>query len=165
MTHEAQRTDRTSLSLPSPITLPPNCPLGDNYIVYRCNAVQGFLAAMSAAIADGTPAPDAFTKLCENSAFALKYKFPGWLYTKGSGFMGIPIDGDGGFDYDSIMMYPSWGYALQPDECKNGDMLKCPIAGLVMQNGVKVGETLLQWATKPSRRDVEFVRKYYPWED
>lgn len=47
----------------------------------------------------------------------------------------------GAYDYDSIMHYPKWGFAIDANACFNGDLTKCTIVPL---NGVdpnRIGQT------------------------
>jgi hypothetical protein len=77
---------------------------------------------------------------------------------------GDPAQGSLDFDFDSIMIYPS-DAQTDTTACRN-DIAKCPIvrrAGL-NQDGTPKFE-YIPAKYKPSKMDVQFVRKHYPWRE
>lgn len=119
--------------------------------------------ALLRAMADGNKQDDAKKKLTEDNRFARKYGFP-TDFIKGDGFTGIPLDGPSGFDYDSIMMYATWSQAANHWACMS-DLKQCPLVKIKKENGVKVREERMEINKVPSAKDVEFVRKYCPWDN
>jgi hypothetical protein len=81
---------------------------------------------------------------------------------KGGPRKGKPIDDSSDFDYDSIMLYPSIGNS--DGRCYD-DIEQCPLVKIKKdENGNIVGKERIWDIKKPSQKDVEFVKKYYPWE-
>ena len=61
----------------------------------------------------------------------------------------------------SIVLYGSNVFCKQA--CQDGNLDKCPMAILRKENGVKVDTIPIISKLMPSKGDVEFIRKYYPW--
>ncbi|KAF1960544.1 hypothetical protein CC80DRAFT_488844 [Byssothecium circinans] len=149
MLHEHQRNDR------------------DSYVEYNPTYINGFLATMQRAMAAIQPRPAAefvMQKLRDDYEFAREYGFSGAAYTKGGFEPENPIDDPSGFDYDSIMLYPStFGTSASNDRCAT-DVNFCPLAKVVRDaQGKVVGKERIEEKFKPSERDAGWIRKYYPW--
>ncbi|KAF2730315.1 hypothetical protein EJ04DRAFT_527044 [Polyplosphaeria fusca] len=143
MVHEQCRSDR------------------DNHVKFQCEQIEGFDEALSKAKADGVVEADARKQLCESKKFAEKYLFRGDQFIKGNGFSGIPIDGDTGFDFDSIMLYSSSMFAKNEDLCAVSQDF-CTLLRYDTFEGRTV-TSRIQTNVKPSTKDCDFVRKYYPY--
>lgn len=104
-------------------------------------------------------ARDASTKLCEDWDFAQKHDFFGVEYVKS--VKGYQIE-DGEFDVQSIMLYGTEVFASQ--KCK-ADMLACPLLQYVKGRDRNSGLMRIPTYTVPSPRDIEWVKKWYPWVD
>ncbi|KAE8829324.1 hypothetical protein PTNB73_06713 [Pyrenophora teres f. teres] len=134
----------------------------DDFVTYKCKAVKGYNTALISAIVAGFSAPDASARLCYDKAFALRFDFIGAQYTKNDFYYhedrGI-FDVEK-FDYGSIMMYPTSANA-EDDKCWTESRLDlCPLVG------GKEGNTWpMMPALVPSSGDVDFVKKYYSWEE
>lgn len=137
----------------------------DEHIVYRCEKLVGFDAALQRAMADGVEEAVARTKLCDWQSFAYKYDFDGWSYTKNERYTAIPkFFDEGEFDIDSIMLYPTDSSANL--QCVSLRIDKeCPLMKIDKVRGKSIG-TLSRIYSKdvPSAGDVAFVKKYYPWD-
>lgn len=60
------------------------------------------------------------------------------------------------------MIYSSTAFG--EDACFD-DLRECPLAKYKIENGVKTGYAPITENSKPSERDVAFVKKFYPWRD
>jgi len=123
--------------------------------------VKGFPDAIKRAVADGASYVKAGQDLKDNIEYARKYDFRGSAYVKGGPEKDKPIDGDGGFDYESIMLYSSIGNS--DGRCYD-DVEQCPLVKITKDEGGNViGKERIWNIKKPSQKDVQFVKKYYPW--
>ncbi|PSN71997.1 hypothetical protein BS50DRAFT_583601 [Corynespora cassiicola Philippines] len=135
----------------------------DDFVQYRCEKVKGFQEALTRAVAATKLKYDNVKgQLCNSQKFALTHDFDGSEYTKGDGVTGLPIDGDTGFDMESVMLYPSIVFS---DYVKCIiDQKECPLVKILMQGNKKSnGRGKIDWTLQPSWRDAGFVKKYYPW--
>ncbi|KAF9691533.1 hypothetical protein EKO04_010351 [Ascochyta lentis] len=141
MVHEQHRNDR------------------DEHVLYECKNVQGYNTALAKAMVEGLSEAEAHTKLCEDRTFAVKHDFFGSEFTKNPA--GKIHDEPGGFDLDSIMLYPSYGFA---NPSCDADKTKCPLLKLVKANGQVVGTERIPENTVPSDGDITWLKTWYPWE-
>ncbi|KAF2637492.1 hypothetical protein P280DRAFT_407398 [Massarina eburnea CBS 473.64] len=149
MLHEHQRKDR------------------DNYVEYMPSNVNGFVAAMNRALTDIVPKPspgDVVQKLRDDWEFANNYGFLGTQYIKGDKEPGNPIDDPSGFDYDSIMLYPSSFGSIPNNNACASDPRRCPLSKITKdKNGNVVKREHIRTKLTPSPKDAAFIKKYYPW--
>lgn len=154
--------------------------LGDNFVEFRCTKLKGFgiaiLTAQSKPENKDLTIQDISTKLCTDGYFAGRNKFAAFNYIP------IPDDGESAkdFDVDSIsksaemildgpvrltvtaVMYGTSAFSTQ--DCGKATLEKCPLVKIKKENGVKVGVEEIRWPSGPSKGDVAFVKKYYPWK-
>ncbi|KAF2122016.1 hypothetical protein BDV96DRAFT_640083 [Lophiotrema nucula] len=158
MIHEQSRSDR------------------DTYIKFYCENIKGYQEALNAIkqdpdalaqlaknnppVADDKKEEWFINKICNTMFWSRKYEFLAYAYLKGDGMVGIPVDGDWGFDFDSIMLYSSFQTAAS-SLC---DYMKdfCVMLRKTTVNGQETLSTF-DSKSKPSLRDAQFVRKWYPW--
>jgi hypothetical protein len=135
--------------------------LGDNYVEYNPVFVKGFREAINRATADGTPFFTALNNFKHGVQYCRKYSFFGSEFVKGGPEPWHPIDGESSFDYESIMLYPSIGSS---DNRCYANIDQCALVKIIKDdNGKVVRKERINIIYKPSRKDVEFVKKYYPW--
>ncbi|KAF9730577.1 hypothetical protein PMIN01_11446 [Paraphaeosphaeria minitans] len=134
MVHEHQRWDR------------------DDHVEFRCRNLRGMREAVAEFRQTGLEYDQAWRILCTDFGAALHYTAPSRSYVKGDGLdagMQPPLDGPGGFDMDSIMLYAS-KYASNAGEDK------VDIPG---------SEFMIPERDKPSPLDAAFVSRFYPWDE
>lgn len=105
----------------------------------------------------GLSEQEAHTKLCEDAQFARDHNFDD------SEFVKNPEDRlheEGEFDLQSIMLYETTLAA--PMKCFY-DITACPLVYYRKSNGQIAGLERIPTNEVPSRGDVEWVRKWYPW--
>ncbi|KAF2645303.1 zincin [Massarina eburnea CBS 473.64] len=147
--HEHQRPDR------------------DDFVHYRCNKIFGFLFKLDQLrryIHDPKP-PD----LCDKILHAWQVEFSGvdfikgealgdWRYNPDKTPKSWPVNkADTPYDIKSIMHYPSWNEAV--DGCARNRLSYCPLVE-------RLGPGRERWIEdnlEPSKMDVEWVKKTYPW--
>lgn len=116
---------------------------------------------------EGVSFDEARKALCENYEKAKEYSSPSFPYIKGAGLdinTKPALDGPGGLDINSIMMYDSFhGSAHSPYDRIDTAVL---VAIKKDANGNKIpgSETMFHAAQKPSRKDAEFVKRFYAWD-
>lgn len=157
MVHEQHRNDRKSINQQA--LGDTNTVLGDEHVLYECRNVQGYDIALVTAMIGGLTEEEAHTKLCEDLAFAEKHDFRGAEFVKNP--QGKIHDDSGGFDPDSIMLYPSSGFA---NPACDTDKTKCPLLKLVKINGEVVGTNRILENVVPSDGDVAWLKTWYPAE-
>jgi hypothetical protein len=133
----------------------------DNYVIFRCDKLLGYEAALIAASVAGHA--DAANRLCTEQVFANQFGFEaGAQYVKNDAYSFVPaaVMDEGAFDLGSIMIYPSSAYAADTTCWEQANTAVCPLVAS------RFGTT---WAinvnTAPSRGDVEFVKQWYKWID
>ncbi|KAJ4345254.1 uncharacterized protein N0V89_011384 [Didymosphaeria variabile] len=151
MIHEHQRWDR------------------DDHVEFRCDNLVGMWDKINTAhVAEKISPAQAHRALCEDLAMAHKYHAPSQDYIKGAGLnvnSQPRLDGPGGFDMDSIMLYDSYSSS------EAGDQADIRTAVLVAirrdANGQKIpgSETMIPHRTRPSAKDVQFVKDFYAWDE
>lgn len=150
LVHEHQRWDR------------------DDHVEFRCKNIIGMIDIINDMVKKEKVSFDEATKaLCENEAKAEQYGAPSVPYIKGVGLdvnTKPTMDGPGGFDLDSIMIYDS--YHASP--ASPGDQTDTAVLVAIKKdaNGNKIrgSETLFRAPQKPSPLDVAFVKRFYPWD-
>ncbi|KAF9731731.1 hypothetical protein PMIN06_008538 [Paraphaeosphaeria minitans] len=134
----------------------------DDFVEFRCTKLRGFAGAILSAQSNpenkDLTIQEISNKLCNDIYFALDNKFVAYNYIM------TPDQGDQGesFDVDSIMMYGSTAFAAH--YCGKTALDECPLVKIEKLNGVKVGIAEVEIPSHPSKGDVAFVRKYYPWK-
>lgn len=123
-----------------------------------CEALDGYPDAYSKAKADNPTMhnDEIQTKLCDDWTFSNKYHF-----TSSRAFhLETTSDTSDGFDWDSIMLYDS---DQGGSNCAN-DIENCPMLKGVKNPGTgQVAWTRFQGGRAPSKGDVDFVRRWYPF--
>lgn len=164
MVHEFTRNDRKSFPRPNVSAL---TTAGDDYVLYTCSNIQDYSDAVAKAkAAEPTLSDDQIhNSLCDNEDFAVKYGFLGFQCVKNQ--RGRIGDDSPKFDVDSIMMYPSWGFADDEDACGN-DKMKCPLLKYPPSEyqfgDVRIPERI-EDPEGPSAGDIAWLKQYYPPED
>ena len=152
MIHEHQRWDR------------------DDYLEFRCNNLWGINDSISKVTAhEGITSQEAAELLCNNAHKAREYDAPSVPYIKGDGLDPATkpqLDGPGGFDRESIMLYDSYlgSYDTIYDVNLNSAVL-VTIRKDANGNKIPGSDTMFRAALRPSQRDAEFVRRFYPWDE
>lgn len=164
MVHEFTQNDRKS-SLPlctSALTT-----LGDDHVLYTGSDIKGYSNAVAKAKAAGPTLSDdqIYSSLCNDDRFAGNYGFLGSQYAKNH--CGRIGDDSPKFDVDSIMMYPSWGFAEDEDACQKGKT-KYPLLNYpqpeYQSGGEKIPE-MIEDLEVPSAGDIAWLKQYYPPDD
>ncbi|KAJ4986431.1 hypothetical protein SVAN01_08123 [Stagonosporopsis vannaccii] len=131
---------------------------GDEYLLYQCQNLGGYYDALARAMKEeNMNAQDASTKLCGDWDFARKFQFFGVEYIKNP--KGYMLD-DGEFDVQSIMLYDT-GMAASTKCMSN--IMACPLLQYVKGGDKTSGLMRIPLRTEPSARDIEWVKKWYPW--
>jgi hypothetical protein len=150
MVHEHQRWDR------------------DDYIEFRCHNLRDMEKPVEELQKTGLTEGQAWEILCTNLDTAVQYNAPSAGYIKGDGLdrgTQPQLDGPGGLDIDSIMMYSSDYDSYIKDQV---DLNSAVLVGFKKDsNGQKIpgSEFWIPESTKPSPLDASFVRKFYPWDE
>lgn len=164
MIHEFTQNDRKS-SLPlctSALTT-----LGDDHVLYTGSDIKGYSNAVAKAKAAGPTLSDdqIYNSLCNDDRFADNYGFLGSQYAENH--CGRIGDDSPKFDVDSIMMYPSWGFAEDEDACQKGKT-KYPLLNYpqpeYQSGGEKIPE-MIEDLEVPSAGDIAWLKQYYPPDD
>ncbi|OAG11197.1 uncharacterized protein CC84DRAFT_1210870 [Paraphaeosphaeria sporulosa] len=150
MAHEHQRWDR------------------DDHVEFRCANLVGMSDIINhyrvAAKVDYATASKA---LCEDQLTAEKWFAPSAEYVRGAGLdvnTKPKFDGPGGFDVDSIMLYDSYSFSKAGYQVNVGTSVLVAIERDADGNKVPGSEKMFPRNTKPSPKDVEFVKTFYPWD-
>lgn len=152
MAHEHQRWDR------------------DDHVEFRCDNLVGMWDIINKArIAENMSPAQAHRALCEDLAMAERYHAPSRDYIKGAGLdvnTRPQLDGPGGFDMDSIMLYDSYSGSAAGDD-HVGVKTAVLVAIRKDANGQKIpgSETMIPRRTQPSHLDVQFVKDFYAWDE
>ncbi|KAJ4301373.1 hypothetical protein N0V90_003465 [Kalmusia sp. IMI 367209] len=153
MAHEHQRDDR------------------HHHVEYRCHNVFAFDAKYAKLKRDN---PFATTKdLCDNIVNAVKYDFKGadfvqtWAggdprWRDGHGLFWQVASRSDRYDSKSIMHYPSAADLKPGEDCTASNTAPCTLVGNDDEGRI---EKFLPWRVEPSRLDIEWVVKTYPWMD
>jgi hypothetical protein len=156
--HEHQRFDRESPILLHTRVL--TLASGDHYVEYNPVFVKGFREAINRATADGSSFFTAIKNFQHGVGYYRKYNFLGSEFVKGGLEPFHPIDGESGFDYESIMLYPSIGSSH--NRCY-ANVDQCALVNITKdENGKVVKKGRINTIYSPSQKDVEFVKKCYP---
>ncbi|KAF1357669.1 hypothetical protein EJ07DRAFT_180693 [Lizonia empirigonia] len=158
MVHEQHRNDRKSIKHKQ-ASSDTDTAFGDDHVLYECKNVEGYDVALVTAMIGGLTEAEAHTKLCEDLAFAEKHDFRGAEFVKNP--QGKIHDDSGGFDLDSIMLYPSSGFA---NPACDTDKTKCPLLKLMKINGEVVGTNRILENVVPSDGDAAWLKTWYPAE-
>ncbi|KAL1595700.1 hypothetical protein SLS60_009389 [Paraconiothyrium brasiliense] len=157
MAHEHQRWDR------------------DDYVYFRCENVKGMKERVEYAhklhgIPNGITTEEVWEFLCENYAQATFWEAPSIAWIRGDGYDDIDeaksLDGPGGFDYDSIMMYGSaQGLAvpyLSQVTINTATLVKVKKNSSTGEKYIDRNDWWLPIPTRVSQQDAAFVRRFYP---
>ena len=150
MVHEHQRWDR------------------DDYVDFRCKNLIGMDEAVKRALESGGTEDERWKELCTVYTSALNFGALSHAFMEGAGLdpeEKKQLNGPDGFDYDSIMLYSSGTGVKQGEEevtMDNAPLVK------VKKNGkgekyVDPDDWIIYGNSRPSPRDAEFVRRFYPW--
>lgn len=106
---------------------------------------------------DNLDEEDAHDLLCNEVDFARDYHFAGSEFVKN---LGGRVRDDGDFDLQSVMLYSSdraagWKCVF--------DLTACPLVQYLKVGEGVVGLERIPVHEVPSRRDVEWVKRWYPW--
>ncbi|KAF7568266.1 Astacin domain containing protein [Pyrenophora tritici-repentis] len=132
----------------------------DDFITYQCTNLKGYSQAVNAATDAGFELAYAILRLCSEKDFALQFDFIGAEYTKNDAYSNFDtgIFDEGDFDLGSIMMYPS-SANTEDERCWTESRKDL----CVLMAGTELKMWPIMPAQAPSRGDVEFVKKYYPY--
>ncbi|KAL6703626.1 hypothetical protein ACN47E_009486 [Coniothyrium glycines] len=152
MVHEHQRWDR------------------DDHVEFRCDNLLGIMDAVDLLQTDAfVDEHTALDMLCSDYELALKYHSPSADYVKGNGLdphTRPTLDGQSGFDADSIMMYPSMMNSHENEEYANvHDAVLVRTAHDGLGRKVPATDWRILPPTKVSEKDAAFVRRFYAWDE
>lgn len=150
MAHEHQRWDR------------------DDHVEFRCSNIADFSNAINRVrVGEKMNHAQASKALCEDQEIADKYAFASGEFIKGAGLdpnTKPKLDGDSGFDMDSIMLYDSYGFSKAGPHVDTATAVLVAIKKDAQGNKIPGSETMIQRNMVPSAKDIEFVKTFYPWD-
>jgi hypothetical protein len=151
MAHEHQRWDR------------------DDHVVFRCHNLVGMTDVYipHVRVAEKMDYATAYKALCEDMKTAEKYFAPSAEYVKGAGLdvnTKPKLDGTGGFDMESIMIYDSYSFAKAggPWQVTIDTAVLVAIKKDANVEKISESETMILRIQKPSPKDIEFVKTFTP---
>jgi hypothetical protein len=151
MAHEHQRWDR------------------DDHVEFRCANLVGMTDVYIPRVraAERMDYATAYAALCADMHTAEKYFAPSAEYVKGAGLDAATrpaLDGPGGFDMESIMLYDSYSFAKAGQVTVDTAVL---VAIRKDAGGKKIAgsERMIPRIQRPSAKDVAFVKRFFPWDE